>query len=173
MAYTDGLMIIGSDLPAVQVETSAADLDDFVIPCNATVLQIGVLVTEDFTDHTINPVFSLTKKSAIGGADTAVVSVTLAGGSTSTLKYGDGVKEAQTALADDADIDNGDVILAYPGSFPITVKAGEVLTLQATIASGSAGGAYVPFAILRIDGVVDGRSTNVLTATTSETAQAI
>jgi hypothetical protein len=48
-----------------------------------------------------------------------------------------------------------------------------VLTLQATIDTVSAGGAYIPFIILRIDGEVDGRPDNVWTATVAETAQAI
>jgi hypothetical protein len=171
MAYTDGLMIIGSQLGAVEVETAAADLDDFVIPCNATILQVGALVTEDFVVHSgVSPVLSLGKKTAIGGTFVPVVSVTLDSSATSTLKSGDGTKEAQTAIATSADIDNGDVLLAYPGSFPITVKAGEVLTLRAAVDTVSSGGAYIPFAILRIDGVVDGRQTNVWTATVSETA---
>jgi len=170
MAYTDGLMIFGSELSAVQVETAAADLKDYVIPCNITILQAGVLVTEDFTEHTINPIFTVQKKPGIGGTAVPLVSVTLASGATSSLKRGDGVKEAQTAPTLDVDIDDDDVILAYPGSFPITVKSGEVITLKASVASGSAGGAYVPFIIARIDGVVDGRQDNVWTATVSETA---
>jgi len=174
MAYTDGLMILGSQLTAVEVETAAADIEDFVIPCNATILQLGVLVTEDFVVHSAaSPVVSITKKSAIGGADTAVVSLTMDSSATSSLKAGNGVKEAQTAITASTDIDNGDVLLAFPGSFPITVKQGEVLTLQATIDTVSAGGAYIPFIILRIDGEVDGRPDNVWTATVAETAQAI
>ncbi len=159
MAYTDGLMILGSDLAAVQVETAAADIDDFVIPCNATVLEFGVLVTEDFAAHATDPVVKLQKKSAIGGTATDVLSLTL--GSSATLKSGDGTKEAQTAISADTDLDNGDVVLANRGNNPVTVQSGEVLTLRADTAAGEAGGAYIPFVILRLDGLVDARQTNV------------
>lgn len=159
MSYSDGLIILGSDLAAVQVETTAADIDDFVIPCNATVLQFGVLVTEDFTAHAIDPVVKLQKKSAIGGTATDVLSLTLS--SAATLKSGDGVRVAQTAITASTDLDNGDVVLADMKDVPVTVKSGEVLTLRAATASGSAGGAYIAFAILRLDGQVDARQTNV------------
>lgn len=159
MAYSDGLTILGSDLAAVQVETTAADIDDFVIPCNATVEEFGVLITEDFTAHAIDPVVKLQKKSAIGGSATDVLSLTLS--SAATLKAGDGVKEAQTAIAASTDLDNGDVVLSNRGRLPVTVKAGEVLTLRADTAAGTAGGAYIAFVILRLDGAVDARQTNV------------
>lgn len=159
MAYTDGLMILGSELAAKQVEDAAADLEDYVMPCNVTILQAGVLVTEDFVAQTTDPIFAVDKKSAIGGTATEVVALTL--GSSATLKKGDGVKPAQTAITADTDLDNGHVVLANPQKFPITVKQGEVITLRHDGAATGAGGAYIPFVIVRIDGEVDARPTNV------------
>jgi hypothetical protein len=159
MAYTDGLTVLGKELAAVQVETAAADVEDYVMPCNVTILQFGVLITEDFTAHAIDPVVALQKKPGIGGSATDLVTLTLS--SAATLKAGDGTKEAQTAITASTDLDDDDVVLANPQSFPITVKSGEVITLRVKTASGSAGGAIIPFAIVRVDGLVDARQTNV------------
>ena len=176
MAYTDGLMILPSPLAStpIEVETAATEYAVIVAPCNLTILQLGVLVTEDFVVHSgVSPVVSVTKRATLTGADTAVVSLTMDSSTTSTLKRGNGVKEAQDAITASTDIDAGDVLLAFPGSFPITIKQGEVITLQATVDTVSAGGAYLPFIIARIDGEVDGRPDNVLTATVAETAVAV
>lgn len=159
MAYTDGLMILGAELTAVQVETAAAVVKQYVVPANVTILQWGVLVTEDFTAHTLTPTIVLQKRSALSGTATVLDTLVLA--TVTGFKKGDGVKEAQTAIAADTEIDNGHVILGYLGDMPQTVKAGEIISFEVTVASGSAGGAIVPFAIVRIDGIVDARQSTV------------
>ncbi len=165
MAYTDGLYIISNAATSVQTETGAANIVDHVIPCNATILQFGALITEVMTDHTVQPVISLAKKTGIGATATTLVSLTLGKHAISSLKKGDGVKEAQTAIVADTELLDDDTVIAFPGSFPITVQAGDVLSFQANVASLSVGGAYIPFAILRLDGTVDARRTTTWTAT--------
>jgi len=172
MAYTEPLMVLypSSDgvITAAEVET-AAELAEFLIPCNVSVLQFGAHVTEDFTAHAVDPVLTLGRKATTAGTVTNIASVTLSSASTSTLKSGDGVKELQTAITASTDLDAGDVILAWPGEFPVPVAGGEFLVLELTTASGSAGGAIIPFIIARADGVVDGRQTNVWTASVEQT----
>lgn len=163
MAYTDGLMVLGAELSAVQVETAAAIVKQYVVPCNVTILQWGVLVTEDFTDHTTEPTIALQKRSALSGTATAIESLVMS--TTSLFKKGDGTKEAQTAIAADTDIDNGHVLLGNPQNMPVTVKAGEIISFEVTTATTSVGGAFIPFAVVRIDGEVDGRQTTVWTKT--------
>lgn len=163
MAYTDGLMILGAELSAVQIETAAAIVKQYVVPANVTILQWGVLVTEDFTDHTSEPTIALRKASALSGTATTIESMIMS--TTSLFKKGDGTKEAQTAIALDTDIDNGHVLVGNPQNMPVTVKAGEILMFEVTTAATSAGGAFIPFAVLRIDGEVDRRQTTVWTKT--------
>lgn len=175
MAYSEPLMILVAQddghITASEVET-AAELAEFLIPCNVSVLQFGAHVTEDFTAHAVDPVLTLGTKPTLGGTVTNLVSLTLSSAATSTLKSGDGKKPAQTAIAASTDIDNGDVLLAYPGKFPLKVNGGEFLVLELTTASGSAGGAIIPFIIARPDGGTDGRQTNVWTATVEQTVAA-
>jgi hypothetical protein len=52
------------------------------------------------------------------------------------------------------------------------VDGGKFLGWEMTTASGSAGGAVIPFAIVRVNGVTDGRGTNVWTATVQQTVAA-
>lgn len=163
MAYTDGLMVLGAELSAVQIETAAAIVKQYVMPCNVTILEWGVLVTEDFTDHTSEPEIKLQKRSALSGTATVLESLIMS--TTSLFKKGDGTKEAQTAIALDTDIDNGHVLLGNPQNMPITVQSGEIISFEVTTAATSVGGAFVPFAIVRVDGSVDKRQTNVWTKT--------
>ena len=163
MAYTDGLMILGAELSAVQVETAAAIVKQYVVPSNCTILQWGVLVTEDFTDHTTEPTIALQKRSALSGTATTIESLVMS--TTSLFKSGDGTKAIQTAIALDTDIDNGDVLLGNPEDMPVTVQSGEIISFEVTTAATSAGGAFIPFAVVRIDGEVDARQTNVWTKT--------
>lgn len=175
MAYTEPLMVLvpqdDGQITTSEVET-AAELSEWLIPMNISVLQFGAHVTEDFTAHTVDPVLTIGKKATLGGTVTNLASVTLSSAATAALKSGDGVKEAQTAIALSTDLDAGDVILAYPGLFPIPVAGGEFLVVELTTAAGTAGGAIIPFVIARVDGETDGRQTNVWTATVSQTVAA-
>jgi len=163
MAYTDGLMVLvpvdGSGDPQTSEVETAAVLAEFLVPSNVTVLEWGVHVTEDCVVHASDPVITLGKRVLSGGTITALQTLTLS--SAATLKAGDGSKEAQTAITASTDIDDGDTILANPGALPLTVQSGEFLTFELTTASGSTGGSIIPFAIVRLDGGVDARQTNV------------
>ena len=176
MAYSEPIQIVypvtnSSGKPVESAIETAALLGLWPIPCDIEILSFGAIVTEDFTDHTTVPVLTIGTANDVGDTalDTNLVSVTLDSGTDATFKAGDGVKEAQTAITADTDLDASDVVLAYPGKFPLHVDGGTFLGWELTTASSSAGGAFIPFAIIRVNGVTDGRATNVWTATTSQT----
>ncbi|MCI0565372.1 MAG: hypothetical protein MN733_43460, partial [Nitrososphaera sp.] len=85
---------------------------------------------------------------------------------------GDGTSEAATAITASTDIDLGDVLLAAPQNFPLHVNGGRTLGIELTTASGSVGGEFIAFVIVRNSGLPDGRQTNVWTATVQETVAA-
>jgi hypothetical protein len=179
MAYSEPIQILypitnSSGKPVESQVETAALLGLYPIPCDVEVLAFGAIVTEDFTAHTVDPVLTLGYANDVGDTalDTNLVSVTMSGAATATLKSGDGVKEAQTAISASTDLDASDVILAAPQRFPLHVAGGKFLGWEITTASGSAGGAIVPFAIVRVNGMTDGRQTNVWTATVAETVAA-
>jgi hypothetical protein len=177
MAYSEPIAILmGRDdgqatLSAVE---TAALLAKFPLACDIEVLEFGVIVTEDFTAHDVDPVLTLGTMSDDDDTalDTNLVSLTLSSAATASLKAGDGVKEAQTAIAASTDIDLGDIILASPENFPLHVDGGQVLGFELTTASGSAGGEFIAFAIVRLNGLTDARKTNVWTATVKQTVAA-
>jgi hypothetical protein len=144
------------------------------IPCDVEVLAWGAIVTEDFVVHTADPILTIGTCNDVGDTalDTNLQSLTLSSSAVATLKSGDGTKEAQTAIAASTDLDAGDVILAAPQGFPLHIDGGKFFGWELTTASGSAGGAIVPFAIVRVNGGVDGRQTNVWTATVKQTVAA-
>ena len=115
MAYADGLQLMPNPLTStpVEVEAAAADYMNVVAPCNLTVEEFGVLITENMVAQATDHVVKLQKKSAIGGSATDVISLTL--GNSATLKRGDGVKEAQVAISADTDLTNGQVVLSING----------------------------------------------------------
>lgn len=178
MAYSEPIQILfpvdGSGDPQLSQIETAALLGLVLLPCDVEVLAFGAYVGEDFTAHDANPVLTLGRTSDIDDTalDTNLVSVELSSDSTATLKSGDGVKEGQTAITASTDLDKGDLVLAYPGAFPLHVDGGQFLGWELTTASGSAGGAITPFAIVRVNGLPDGRATDVWTATTSQTVAA-
>jgi hypothetical protein len=179
MAYSEPIMIVypitnSSGKPVESAIETAALLGLYPIPGDVEVLSFGCIVTEDFTAHTAVPVLTLGVCNDVGDTalDTNLVSITLDSSATASLKAGDGVKEAQTAITASTDLDASDVILAAPQNFPLHVAGGKFLGWELTTAAGSAGGAFVPFAIVRVNGVTDGRQTNVWTATVKETVAA-
>ena len=178
MAYSEPIQILfpvdGSGDPQLSQIETATVLGLVLLPCDIEVLAFGAYIGEDFTEHTANPVLTLGRTSDIDDTalDTNLVSVTLNSATTATLKAGDGVKEAQTAITASTDLDKGDLVLAYPGAFPLHVDGGQFLGWEITTATGSAGGAITPFAIIRVNGVTDGRATDVWTATVSQTVAA-
>ena len=152
---------------AVQIEeTSDTLLVEFVCPVHCEVVAFGVVVTEDFASQATDPVVSLKKALTVGGSETTLKALTL--GSTNTnLVRGNGTrsvsgtppKDNQVALSADADLDTGDVVYAnldtLTPSQPLSnlhFWPGEVLILEHTTAATGAGGAYVPFAIVKMSG---------------------
>lgn len=172
-----GYQIIGGvagsyagDAPAnnqVQVEeTSNTLITEFVCPVHCEVVAFGVVVTEDFVAQATDPVVSLKKAVTVGGAETVLKALTL-GTSNANLVRGNGdrnvnekyPKDNQVALAADADLDTGDVVYADLDTLTISKPLselhfwpGEVLILEHTTAATGAGGAYVPFAIVKMSG---------------------
>ena len=173
-----GYQIIGSvagsyegDAPSdekVQVEeTSNTLIKEFVCPVHCEVVAFGVVIVEDFSAHAVDPVVSLKKALTVGGSETVLKALTL-GADNTALTRGDGdrnvavlyPKDNQVAIAADADLDTGDVVYAdldtleqvVPGLVNVHFWPGEVLILEHTTAATGAGGAYVPFAIVKMSG---------------------
>ena len=170
-----GYQIIGGvagnyagDAPAninVQVEeTSNTLIMEFVTPVHAEVVAFGVVITEDFIAQATDPVVSLKKAVTVGGAETVLKALTL-GGTTLTRGNGDRnvavdyPKDNQVAIAADTDLDTGDVVYAdldtladVPPLQSLHFWPGEVIILEHTTAATGAGGAYVPFAIVKFSG---------------------
>ena len=151
MSFGDGIMLLGIELTAKQVEDAAADLKDYPIPVHCQVEDFGVYVTEDFVAQATDPIVALQKKTTIGGTATTLISLTL-GSSNTTLKKGDGTKALQTTIAADTDLDNGDVVYAKRSAGAQQFAPGDVLTLRHNGAATGAGGAYVPWVTLRVAG---------------------
>lgn len=151
----------------VQVEeTSNTLIVEFVCPVHCEVIAFGVVVTEDFVAQATDPVVSLKKATTVGGSETALKALTL-GSSNTALTRGDGdrnvatiyPKDNQVAIAADTDLDTGDVVYADLDTLTISKPLselhfwpGEVLILEHTTAATGAGGAYVPFAIVKMSG---------------------
>lgn len=179
MSYSEPIMIVypitnSGGKPVESAIETAALLGLYPLPCDIEILAWGAIITEDFTEHTTNPVLTIGTANDVGDTalDTNLLSVTLNSAATATLKSGDGVKEAQTAITASTDLDAGDVVLGAPSKLPLHVAGGKFLGWELTTAAASAGGAFVPFAIIRLNGGVDGRRTNVWTATVAETVAA-
>lgn len=148
MSYSDSLQVLGIDLTPVQVEASAAEIKDYVMPVAGQVEDFGAYITEDFVAQATDPVVAIGTKETFGGTYTAKISLTL-GSSNTTLKKGDAQRAAQTAIAADTDLDNGQVVHGKQSSLPFKFNAGQVITLDHETAASGAGGAFVPFFVVR------------------------
>jgi len=158
MAGLDSLMLLGGmnvdgvgETHIVQVEAVASDVVEVAIGFHCQVEAFGVYIAEDFVAQATDPVVKLQKKTTIGGAAVDQISLTL-GSSNANLKRGDGSKAAVTVIAADADLDNGDVVLAKRADNAVQYKPGDVLTIRHATAATGAGGAYIPFCRLRVSG---------------------
>jgi hypothetical protein len=156
----------------VQIEeTSNTLLLEFVCPVHCEVVAFGVNIVEDFTAQATDPVVSLKKALTVGGAETLLAALTLGNSNTVggvvILTRGNGdrnvlvdyPKDNQVALAADTDLDTGDVV--YADLHTLTTDdalanrhfwPGEVIILEHTTAATGAGGAYVPWAIIKMSG---------------------
>lgn len=145
----------------VQVEeTSNTLIMEWVCPVHAEVIAFGVVITEDFSAQATDPVVELKTAVTVGGTETSLKALTLGNSSATTITKGDGTLDNQTALAADTDLDTGAVVFANLSGVDRVLTPGQVLIFQHTTAATGAGGAYVPFAIVRFSGP-DFRLSNV------------
>lgn len=152
MSFGDGLMLIGHERTAeTQVEDAAGDIASYFIPNHCQVEEWGVLVTEDFVAQATDPVVALQKVDKVGGTVTELDALTI-GNSNTKLRKGDGSKVSATAMAADTELDNGQVVVANGTPGPIQLRAGEFLRFRHKTAATGAGGAYRPYAVLRVAG---------------------
>jgi hypothetical protein len=143
-----GIHLLGPELTAIQSETTAATVKDYYLPFGFMVLEWGVFIVEDFVAHDVDLVVALQVLDKAGGTVTTVSSLSLSGGNTSILA-GNGTKEAQTAITAETDLDNGDVVYGPRSVLPYKASTSQILRLAVTTATGSAGGAIIPFAIVK------------------------
>ena len=153
-----GVLYVGGELTTVQSETAAATIKDYYFPFGFQVLEWGVMLTEDFTDHTIALVVKLQKLDKAGGTVTDISALTVDSSNTN-LKKGDGVKEAQTAISADTNIDNGQVVYGKRSDMPARAATSQILHFAVTTATGSVGGAITPFAFVKP--ILDARAATV------------
>ena len=148
-------------------ETSNTVILEWVAPVWAEVIAFGVVITEDFVSQATDPVVSLKKANTVGGTETVIKALTL-GADNTRLAKGDGngpgettgalyPKDNVTAIAADADLDTGDVVYAdlseaADSDVSLVLQPGQVLMFEHTTAATGAGGAYVPFAIVKLSG---------------------
>lgn len=148
-------------------ETSNTLLLEWVAPVWCEVVAFGVAIVEDFEAHATDPVVSLKKANTVGGTETVIKALTL-GSSNTRLAKGDGngpgettgakyPKDNVTAIAADTDLDTGDMVYAdlseaADDGVSRVLQPGQVLIFEHTTAAGEAGGAYVPFAIVKLSG---------------------
>lgn len=148
-------------------ETSNTLLLEFVAPVWCEIIAFGAVITEDFSAHATDPVVELKRANTVGGTETSIKTLTL-GSSNTRLAKGNGnepgvttgalyPKDNVTAISADTDLDTGDVVYAdlseaADAGVSLVLQPGQVLIFQHTTAAGEAGGAYVPFAIVKFGG---------------------
>jgi len=154
-------------------ETSDTLLIEFVCPVHCEVVAFGIAIVEDFIAQATDLVVSLKKAATVGGTETVLKALTVGNSNVDAasavrLVRGDGdrnvtvkyPKDNQVALSADTDLDTGDVVYAnldtlsqvVPGLVNLHFWPGEVLIIEHTTAFSGAGGAYVPFAIVKMSG---------------------
>lgn len=152
----------------VQIEkTSDTQIIEFVCPVHCEVIAFGVVITEDFSSQATDPVVSLKKATTVGGSETSLKALKLGSDNTAGLVRGNGdrnvtvnyPKDNQVQLTADADLDTGDVVYADLDTLVVSKPLselhfwpGEVLIVEHTTAATGAGGAYVPFVIVKMSG---------------------
>jgi len=158
MSYGMGLQYLGMEVTPVEVEAGPSDVWTRRMPFAAQVEGYALLVTEDFTSQGTSAVFSLDWMDK-DNARAEILELTI----DETLARGDGRNRAGIDLiADEADIDVGDILLFTGVSLPFELPAGSTLIAEHKTSAGGAGGAVVPVVMLRTDGA-DLFATRVLT----------
>jgi hypothetical protein len=133
-----------------EASTGAVSGLAWFLPYSFEVLEWGVVVSEDFDAHTVDPAIKLEYLDKAGGTAVTVGTLTI-GNSNTNLYKGDGVKEVQTVISADTDIDNGHVIFGPRSSVPKFVNhVGTELRFNVS-AQGTVGtaGKYYPFVIIK------------------------
>jgi hypothetical protein len=134
-------------------ETANVSLLEFAVPYFCEIVDFGVVITEDFDAHNVDPVVTLKTRLVNGGTETTLKALTL-GADNTKLTKGDGNFDNVTAIAADTDLDNGDVVHADLSEVTdLKLVPGQILEVEQTTA-GTVGstGSYVPFVLLKISG---------------------
>ena len=147
-----GIQYLGLDLTAVEVEAAAGNIKQYVLPCFAEILEWGVYITEDFVAQGTDPVVSINSVDKYSGTVTELDALTL-GADNTKLYIGDGDEAEKTVIALDADIDNGHVVVAQEKGATRVLKPGEVISFRKKTAASGAGGAYIPWVMLKLSGL--------------------
>lgn len=153
-----GIVLVGHEVTTVQSDTTANTVKDYTFPFGFIVLDWGVVLTEDWAAQTQDWVVGISKLDKTGGTATVIATCTV-GNSNTNLKKGDGVKEAQTAIAIDTELLNGHVVWGPRSTMPHHAKTSNILRLLVTTASTTTGGAGTIFAFVKP--ILDARAAKV------------
>lgn len=157
-----GIHVLGLELTAVEVEAAIGIIKQYPLPVFAEVVEWGVYITEDFVVQATDPIVSLVNIDKYSGTETEIDALTLGADNTNLYK-GDGnsaLNADRTVIALDTDLDNGHVVIAQEKSAARKFVPGQVLAFKKKGAATGAGGAYIPFVILKLSGP-DPRRANV------------
>lgn len=151
MGYSDGLMVLGSDIAAVAQNAVTGVVKTYRQGYPMQIEGFGVVITTTFGVSATDPVIKLQKIGTDGSTITDLVVLTL-GNSNTNLKKGDGTKALVTAIVADTDLVAGALVMGKRSAFPIAIVAGEQIQFNVTVQGSSAVGAYVPVVLLRAAG---------------------
>lgn len=136
----------------------------WAVPHHWEIIDFGVLITQDFSVHTVDPVVRLQSRTLVAGPVTVIKDLTLGTTNLVGLTRGDGdrnvrelyPRDNQVQLALDADLNNGDVVHADLDTVDEAVGRhlwpGQVLELVHAVAADEVDGAYIPYVLVRISG---------------------
>ncbi len=168
MAYTEPFIVLGQYAEITAISLTATSTGGSIhIPFSCQLEEVLFVVTTTLGTQTTDAVVKLRKK-VDGGADTDLVSLTI-GAQNTTLKKGDGTREAQTAITASANLTLGSIV--YPKRTTVPVQLGVFDILHVDVSTAAAGGApagaIVPIILVRP--AIDMRQTTswVDTATTA------
>jgi len=146
-----GITVLGLELTPLQAEAANGVIKQYPVVIEMEVVGFGVYITEDFVAQTADPVVQLIKNSKLSGTEAVLKSLTL-GSSNTTLKKGNDLKAGITAIANDVDLDNGQVVVAKLVGVNRLFAPGDILEFKQSTDATTAGGAYVPFAVVKFGG---------------------
>lgn len=146
-----GMQILGLELTPLQAEAANGVIKQYPVVLEMEVVGFGVYITEDFIAQAADPVVQLIKNSKLSGTETVLKSLTL-GSSNTALKKGNDIRAGITAIANDIDLDNGQVVIAKLVGVTRTFAPGDILEFKQSTDASGAGGAYVPFAVVKFGG---------------------